>query len=819
MVNPKVDLRALFEQAIDLPPIERAQFLREVQFKSPLVYQQLRSLLIAHEGPSAFFEQDGGMWAQLTPTVLIGRRFGAYKIEEEIGRGGMGAVYRASRADDAFHKTVAIKIISGGAILSESALDSFRRERQILAQLEHPHIARLLDGGATDDSLLYLIMEFVDGQPLDTYVEQRKLGVEEILKLFLAVCRAVAFAHRNLVVHRDLKPSNIMVKADGDVKLLDFGIAKVLSPNRDETATVAVRLTPEFASPEQIRGEPISTASDVYSLGVLLFHVLTGGARPYRATSQAVPDLLQAVLDSEAPKPSSVAPAHLAKKLRGDLDRITLKAMAKEPSRRYASVDQLREDIERHLSGRPIHAQADDWTYRAMKFVRRNRLAVSAAAVIALTMVAGGLTTLWQGRIAQEQRAEAIAARQVAEEQRKTAEAQRRLAIAAQQQADAQRRLAERRTAEALGERAKSDSRYQNVRSLATAVLFDVNETLRDVPGAGPARKQAVLAALKHLESLSEKSKDDPSLTADLAGAYEQVGDIMESLFADSKDGASMAIPAYLKAVRLRQTVLRRSADESLRLSEVQRRLGNAQLNAGQVTPATQSYRQSLATAMSLGKTDDALRLGALARSNLCTANTVAGNHQAAIPDCEEAVRILENVKNTRDVPRLRLLTKLRLGNALKREGQAAAALAQYRDVLRDADPMDPQTGLIVNELVEVLGEQEGSLLGAALRKQAVFASRNGQRDLALERFEQAMKVTGHPQPAMKDVVAYGEAATEDAQAVVYFRNGQVRQAIESSKKALSRLATNTSTPANILRSEIEANLKSFEAAFASASR
>ena len=815
----KPDLRALFEQAIELPPIERARFLREVQFKSPLVYGQLRSLLIAHEGPSAFFEQDGGLWAQLAPVVMIGRRFGAYQIEEEIGRGGMGAVYRAARADEAFHKTVAIKIVSGGLVLSETALDAFRRERQILAQLEHPHIARLLDGGSTEDGLLYLIMEFVAGQPLDVYVEQSKPGVEGILKLFIDVASAVSFAHRNLVVHRDLKPSNIMVTADGDVKLLDFGIAKVLTPNREATATVAVRLTPEFASPEQIRGESISTASDVYSLGVVLFHVLTGGARPYRATSEAVPDVLQAVLDSEVPRPSTVAPTAVAKKLRGDLDTIVLKAMAKEPSRRYVSVDQMREDLERHMSGRPIHAQADNWSYRAGKFIRRNRLAVSAAALIAVSVGAGVLGTLQQGRIAQEQRAEAVAARELAEEQKKTAEAQRQLAIAAQRQADAQRQLAEGKAAEALVERARADVRYQSVRSLATAVLFDVNETLRDVPGAGPARKQAVLAALKHLEALSQKSGDDPALTEDLAGAYEQAADIMETLFSDTREGASMAIPALLKAVRLRSKLVGQGPGEKLRLAETLRQLGNGQLNAGQNVAAMAAYRESLATARGAGATNEASRMEALARSNLCTANTVAGNYKAAMPDCEAAVRILDGLPAKGDVARLRLLTRLRLGNALRRDGQAGASLKQYGAVVGELDPLDARIGPILFEVVDVLRPLGNEALVQALRKMGVMASRGGRRDEALDRFEEAMRVGGQAAPPMKEVVAYGEAASDDADAIAQFRNGQVRQAIESSRKALGRLSQSASGATKLLRSEIEANLRSFEIAIVPPSR
>ena len=825
---PKADLRSLFEQALDLPPIDRANFLRDLQFKSPILYKQLRSLLFAHEGPSAFFEQDGGLWAQITPADLTGRRFGAYSIVGEIGRGGMGAVYKASRADEAFHKTVAIKLISGGAILSDSALDSFRRERQILAQLEHPNIARLLDGGSTDDGFLYLIMEFVDGLPLDKYIESHKPSVEEILKLFIDVTIAVSFAHRNLVVHRDLKPSNILVTELGEVKLLDFGIAKVLNPDRNDTATIAVRLTPEFASPEQIRGQAISTASDVYSLGVLLFHVLTGGAKPYRATSQAVPDILQAVLDSEVPRPSSVAPQALVRKLRGDLDNIILKAMSKEPERRYASVDQLREDINRHLSGRPILAQADNWSYRFGKFIRRHRLAASAAALVLLTITAGTLTTLQQARIAHDQRSAAESARAIAEDQTKAAESQRQLALLSQQQADKQRLLAEQRTQEALTERGRAESqrasaetRYQSVRSLATAILFDVNETLRDLPGSGPARKQAVLAALKHLEALAQKSGDDLALTEDLATAYEQTAEIMDSLFEDSREASSLAIPALLKAVRLRTRLMqapKAGNNESIRLAETQRQLGNSQLNAAQVDAAIQSYAASIVSASIPNSSGDSLRVVALARSNLCTANTIQGNHKAALPECREAVRILDSIAVTpkSDIARLRLLTHLRYGNALRRQQQPDAALGEYRAATEALDPLDTPSAPILSELMLAIkattpNESVQRLLSQAFRKQGVLNARAGQRDQSLESFEQAMRLNAPVSPPMKDVILYADACIQQAEAISQFRSGQVRQAIEASKKALSHLGESTSGPASLLRSEIEESIRSFE--------
>ncbi|MBM3761906.1 MAG: serine/threonine protein kinase [Acidobacteria bacterium] len=745
----KVDLRALFDKVLDLGPLDRANFLRDLQLKSPLQYKELKNLLIAHEGPSAFFEQEGGIWTQIAPTDFTGKRFGAYSIVREIGRGGMGAVYEATRADDAFHKTVAIKLISG-MVLS----DSFRKERQILAQLEHPNIARLLDGGAGEDGLLYLIMEYVDGKPLDQYIESKALPVEGILKLFIDVAGAVSYAHRNLIVHRDLKPSNILVTEQGEVKLLDFGIAKVLDPKREDATTVAVRLTPEFASPEQIRGESISTASDVYSLGVLLFHALTGGARPYRATSQAVPDILQSVLDSVVPKPSAVVSPIKAKRLRGDLDNIVLKAMAKEPERRYTSVDQLREDIERHLNGRPVLAQGDNWGYRAGKFIRRHAWAVGAAALITLSIGAGVVSTLRQARIAREEREAAVA-------------------------------------------------RYQSVRSLATAMLFDVNESLKSIPGAGPARKQAVLAALNHLEELAKKSGDDFSLTEDLAGAYEQTAEIMASLFEDSKHGASLAIPALMKAIRLREKL-----PPTLKLAESQRQLGNNQINSGQVEKAIGTYQLSLAVALRQPDLPERERVVALAHSNLCTAHTLLGKHEAAGPECKEAVRILDGIapEANADLPRLKLLTRMRYGAVLMKLQRMDEARNELGEAARLLDPLQPAALPVAEELLSSFLKMPnaGKLRATTLWKRGVMLGKQGERDQALESFEMALRMAGGEGPTMPQVIAFAEACNLHAQALEEQCNGQVQRAVDTRRRALNRLAESTAMAASLLRPELE---------------
>ena len=351
-------------------------------------------------------------------------RVGPYRVERELGRGGMGTVYLAVRADDEYRKRVAIKVLRRG-METDDIVRRFRNERQILASIDHPHVAKLFDGGATDDGLPYFVMEYVDGRQIDDYCDAHRLSIADRLTLFRKVCSAVHFAHQNLVIHRDLKPENILVGADGQPKLLDFGIAKLLNPELAARTLYPTRvemrlMTPEFASPEQARGEPITTASDVYSLGVLLYELLTGHG-PYRLENRQLDEITRAICEEEPMRPSAAIDRieevpgpdgtlrrltpedvsrtregtrdKLRRRLRGDLDNIVLTAMRKEPQRRYASVEQLSEDVARYLEGRPVLAQKGSWSYKSSKFVRRNRVGVAVAAAAVISLVAVSVIT------------------------------------------------------------------------------------------------------------------------------------------------------------------------------------------------------------------------------------------------------------------------------------------------------------------------------------------------------------------------------------------------------------------------------------------
>ena len=398
-------LKRVFEEALDLPPDARAAFLDQACGPDSSLRQDVESMIASHEQAGTFLDHPARLVDEAAAASWIGRRVGPYRIVAELGRGGMGTVFRAVRDDETFAKEVALKLVRGG-LTSELLQRRFHRERQILARLQHAHIASVLDGGTTDDGQPYLVLEYVDGEPIDRYCATRALSTGARLAMFRQVCAAVHYAHQNLVVHRDLKPANVLVTADGTPKLLDFGIAKLLSTDVDAdsapTATILPMMTPEYASPEQVRGESISTASDIYSLGILLCEVLTG-QRPYGVRTDSLEQIVRAVCEAEPAAPSALvatgegAPTRpsptTASELRGDLDTIVLKALRKEPARRYGSAHELSEDIRRHLVGLPVLARPDTVRYRAGKFVGRHKAGVAGALAAALIVVGFAVNT------------------------------------------------------------------------------------------------------------------------------------------------------------------------------------------------------------------------------------------------------------------------------------------------------------------------------------------------------------------------------------------------------------------------------------------
>ncbi len=417
-------IKAIFYPALELPEGERLDFVKEKCGDDDALCEEIKVLLASSQKSTTFIEKPAFAVSELVVARekrnLIGQKIGAYKIERELGRGGMGAVYLAKRADKEFEKNVAVKLIKRG-LDTDEIIKRFRNERQILAGLDHTNITRLIDGGATDDGLPYLVMDYVEGKPLTKYAEANELTINERLKIFLQICSAVKYAHQNLIIHRDLKPSNILVTENGTPKLLDFGIAKLIDEANEETFhnTMTRVMTPEYASPEQVQGKQITTSSDVYSLGVILYELLTG-ERPYKVKSKSADEISKIITDSEPLKPSSVISSknkiqdldsehsklktQNSKLLKGDLDNIVLMAMRKEPERRYSSVEQFAGDIQRYLDGLPVIAQEDTFAYRATKFIGRNKAGVAAGAGIAASLIAGIIATSRQSRIAKKER-------------------------------------------------------------------------------------------------------------------------------------------------------------------------------------------------------------------------------------------------------------------------------------------------------------------------------------------------------------------------------------------------------------------------------
>jgi len=615
--------------------------------------------------------------AELVP----GSRIGAWRVLRVIGRGGMGEVYLAERADASFDKRVALKLVQG--MLTPAARARFDAEKQALARLEHPHIARLIDAGESELGWPYLVMEYVDGQPLDAALAGQP--IESVIDIFLQVCDALAYAHRQLVLHRDIKPNNILVDRDGDAKLLDFGVAKLLQSTEvsEESHTVERAYTPEYASPEQVFGHPIGVASDVYSLGVLLYRLLTG-VLPYRFNSGDTAGLVRALTDATVVLPSRAVlnvtgtqtseRRKRSRQLSGDLDTVLSKALQKPPERRYASVDAFADDLRRFLAHEPIHARPDAFWYRARKFLRRNALGVAATVAVVLALIGGLVASLWQAHIANEQRA-----------------------------------LAEHR--------------FEDVRGLAHAMLFDLHDAIAVLPGSTKARGLLVNEALTYLQRLDSRNDAAPELRRELAGAWLRVGDVQGGGGTNLGD-VKGALKSYAEARRQSENLLRALPnDAKARYLHAQILLhqADALYQSNALTDAERIYQQALKEWNALAATGDPDGPFGIARAQEGLGNVMFWTNklQAALDDYTRAQATMERAGPRKDERTYELF----IGQSLQNRGYTEGWLnhpQQARDLLQQsiarlqkwsqAHPDDPSSTRMLAFSWMRLGDNMGDL-------------------------------------------------------------------------------------------------------------
>jgi tetratricopeptide (TPR) repeat protein len=632
----------IFHAAAAIDPVKREEFLLQACGGDTGLLNDVRSLLDCESQAEGFFEQAiGEVAASISDQPNEDRRIGPYRIIRRLGQGGMGAVYLAIRDDDHYSKQVALKLVRQG-MDTPWLLERFRYERQILATLEHPHIARMLDGGATNEGLPYIVMEYVEGQPISTYVLTNALDVSARLRLFRDVCRAVEYAHRKLVIHRDLKPANILVATDGTPRLLDFGTAKLLNPEFEDaqrTQTGAQMLTPDYASPEQLRGEPVTTASDVYSLGIILYELLTG-RRPFDTGGRASIALEHAITGTEIlpPSVSAAREPKLRKTLAGDLDNIVMMAIRKEPERRYGSVEQFSEDLRRYLDGLPIRARADTVSYRTRKFLQRNRVGVGAAAAAMIAVLSGAGVAVWQAHEA---------------------------GIAAD----------------------RAQRRFDEVRALSNTFLFDVQDKLQNVPGTLAVRKTLVDTALKHLDKLATEADDDPGLQYELASAYDRVGRIQgnpaESNLGDTKE----ALINLQKAVVLFDKAIGAQPSNETWLigaSAGYRRYAEA-LNPTSSQQALEAVARSIdigRRAVAIGKSSHRFETLRAALSRQGDYRRITGNNTGALESAQESLRLAQQLQQSTlgpEAERSLALSYSAIGIAKRRLGDYVGAAEAFR--------------------------------------------------------------------------------------------------------------------------------------------
>ncbi|MBC7926820.1 MAG: protein kinase [Bryobacteraceae bacterium] len=628
----------LFHTALDQPVERRKQWVEGACASDPELRAEVLSLLGSDAVAGGGFIERKVKPAMVSMLEADGRppipaRAGPYRLVRELGRGGMGTVYLAERDDDEYQSNVAIKLVRRG-MDTDLILSRFYRERQTLALLQHPNIARLLDGGTTPEGFPYIVMEFVEGERITTWCRSQNLSVARTVSLFVDVCKAVSYAHRHLVVHRDIKPGNILVDKNGDVKLLDFGICKLLqvqTAGTDETADVGlIALTPDYASPEQIRGDPITVASDVYSLGAVLYELLTG-VKPHKIDDPSLRGMERAICESEVLRASlACTDRSIARQLKGDLDNILATALNKDPRRRYESVDQFSEDLRRHLQYEPVMARRDSALYRLGKFVRRRQASVLAGAAILIALSAGMVASLRSAQIATEN--------------------------------------------------------LRLVRQLANTFLFDVHDAVKNLPGAIPARQLILQTGLQYLERLSGRAGDDADFQQEVAAAYRRIGDLQGDVMNANLGNMKEAIASYGKALELLDSSLRKAPDHRTATMEqilLYRRLGNLHEYRRDQQQALSSFHkaESIANAYLTRWPDDPQASLHLADVQIATSNALRRDSRWA--DARKgyirAIELLEKLDAARPGD---WHTRMSLASALAGDGICVGRLGSLRDSL-----------------------------------------------------------------------------------------------------------------------------------------
>lgn len=588
MSNNWKSVKEVFFAVLEEEITNRDNRLEELCANNETLRKEVESLLVAHNNASSFIEnkaiEDVAHLLIDQEEVELPKNIGVYEVVSKIGQGGMGLVYLAKRADKEYEKNVAIKIVKH-KFVDDFVSKQFLKERQILANLDHPNITKLLDGGRTEEGLPYLVMEYVEGETINSYCDNHKLTIKERLKLFRQVCSAVQYAHQRLIIHRDIKPSNILVTKEGTPKLLDFGIAKLFNSeiSQDNPTFTDVRaLTPYYASPEQIQGKFTDITTDVYSLGVVLYELLTGH-RPYNVASNLPHEIEKAVCEQEPEKPSVVINQStevkltnktftitpdlvsqnrrttfdkLKKDLVSDLDNLLLKALRKEKDSRYKTVAQLDEDIYNYLKGLPINAKNDSFFYRSSKFIKRNKLAVALASFSIFTLITGTVIASWQAYVANYQKA-------------------------------------------------RAEKRFNDVRKLASSFLFEFNDKITPLPGSTSARQLIVEKAFLYLNSLAEEANNDKDLQLELIIAYQKLGDIQGNLYFDNAGDSSKAASSYYKALELSESLVRKyPTDELLTkvLSDSNCKVGEMLMFTSNLVAAKDYYKKGLDMLVKIAK-------------------------------------------------------------------------------------------------------------------------------------------------------------------------------------------------------------------------